>query len=332
MRVALVGATGETGTSVIDGLLKSSDGFVRTPTIHRPREFNADWSLQDLTALVRPSSLGKPAVEELKTRGVNVVSADLQGPQESLVRILKGIDVVISTIHYQALGDEIPLATAAKAAGVKRYVPCFFATVAPKGIMHLRDVKEDVLCHVQRLYLPYTVIDIGWWYQIALPRVPSGRFDYALLAPISYIFEGGETPIALTDVRDIGLYVAKIISDPKTINQKVFAFSECLTQNQVVKLVEKVSGEKVDSAKLSAKEIETSLSDIKRKDSDPVSQIQAMNEYWYSWGVRGDNSPEHAKYLGYLIAADLYPDLKGRSLETFVREVADQKARKVYSQ
>lgn len=88
---------------------------------------------------MRPSSLGKPAVEELKTRGVNVVSADLQGPQESIVRILQGIDVVISTIHYQALGDEIPLATAAKAAKVKRYVPCFFATVAPKGVMQLRD-------------------------------------------------------------------------------------------------------------------------------------------------------------------------------------------------
>lgn len=88
---------------------------------------------------MRPSSLGKPAVERLKARGVEVVPADLQGCQESLVRMLEGIDVVISTIHYQALSDEIPLATAAKAAGVKRYVPCFFATVAPKGIMHLRD-------------------------------------------------------------------------------------------------------------------------------------------------------------------------------------------------
>lgn len=111
--------------------------------------------------------------------------------------------------------------------------------------------KEDILSHVQRLYLPYTVIDIGWWYQIGLPRVPSGKYDYALLAPINSIFEGGETPIAMTDARDIGLYVAKIISDPKTINQKVFAFSECLTQNQVFKLVEKVSGEKIQSTKVS---------------------------------------------------------------------------------
>lgn len=84
-----------------------------------------------------------------------------------------------------------------------------------------------------------------------LPRVPSGRFDYALLAPINSIFEGGTTPIALTDARDIGLYVARVISDPKTINQRVFAFSECLTQNQIFNLVEKVSGEKVDSIKVS---------------------------------------------------------------------------------
>lgn len=47
--------------------------------------------------------------------------------------------MVISTIYYQSLSDEVFLANAAKAAGVQRYVPCFWATVAPRGIMQLRD-------------------------------------------------------------------------------------------------------------------------------------------------------------------------------------------------
>jgi hypothetical protein len=227
---------------------------------------------KDIIALMRPVSLGKPAVQELKRQGVKIVSADLQGPQDDIVKVLQGVDVVISAIHYQSLQDEIPLAYAAKVAGVKRYVPCFFATVGPRGVMHLRDKvsfsffvtrtrlrshllkisrqKEDILDHIQRIRLPYTVIDVGWWYQISLPRIPSGRLDYALLAPANTVLGGGNTPSALTDVRDIGLYVAKIISDPQTVQKKVFAFTETRTQNQICELVERLSGEKIEKAQV----------------------------------------------------------------------------------
>lgn len=70
---------------------------------------------------------------------MKIVPVDLYGSEESLVENLRGVDVVISAIHYQALDAEIPLSNAAKAAGVSRYVPCFFATIAPRGVMALRD-------------------------------------------------------------------------------------------------------------------------------------------------------------------------------------------------
>lgn len=104
--------------------------------------------------------------------------------------------------------------------------------------------KEEMLDHVQRLGLPYTVIDVGWWYQISLPRVASGRFDYALLSPIQFLLGGGEVPSALTDLRDVGMYVAKIISDERTLNKKVLAYTEVKTQNEIFELVEKKTGEK----------------------------------------------------------------------------------------
>lgn len=51
------------------------------------------------------------------------------------------MDVVISTIYGGSVLDEIPLINACKDAGVKRYLPCFFATVAaPKGALLLRDM------------------------------------------------------------------------------------------------------------------------------------------------------------------------------------------------
>ncbi|KAI9372265.1 hypothetical protein BJX61DRAFT_542887 [Aspergillus egyptiacus] len=311
MKVAIVGATGETGRSVVDGLLKAETSF-------------------DITALIRPSSLAKPAVQNLASRGVKIVSADLQGPQEALVDILKGVEVVISTIHYQSLTDEIPLSNAAKIAGVKRYVPCFWATVGPRGVMQLRDGKEEILDHVQRIGLPYTVIDVGWWYQISLPGVPSGRFDYALLFPQNSVFGTGDVTSAMTDIRDIGLYAAKIISDPRTLNKKVFAFTETKSQNEILALVEKLTGEKPVVTKVPAEDMELKLAEV-RKPGSGINQARASTEYSNSWGVRGDNSPEYARYLGYLIAEDLYPGLKGRSLESYIQEILAGKAAKVYS-
>ena len=77
-----------------------------------------------------------------------------------------------------------------------------------------------------------------------MPKVPSGRMDYALLAPVANVLAGGDIPSALTDLRDIGTYVAKIVNDPRTINKKVLAYTEVRTQNEVFGLVEKLSGEK----------------------------------------------------------------------------------------
>lgn len=88
---------------------------------------------------MRPSSVEKPATISLKERGIKIVPIDLGGKHDELVAALTGIDTVISAIHFQSLHNEIPLSNAAKQAGVERYVPCFFATIAPRGIMDARD-------------------------------------------------------------------------------------------------------------------------------------------------------------------------------------------------
>lgn len=94
-----------------------------------------------MVALIRPSSIQKPAVADLKRKGVTIIEADLSGPEAALTLALAETDVVISAIYGGSLMDEIPLINASKAAGVKRYLPCFFATVAPpKGALRLRDM------------------------------------------------------------------------------------------------------------------------------------------------------------------------------------------------
>ncbi|GJC82938.1 isoflavone reductase-like protein [Colletotrichum liriopes] len=316
MEIAIVGATGQTGSSIVDALLASD-----TPKF-------------SITALTRPSSLKKPAVLGLAKRGVKIAAADLDGPQADLEKTLAGVDVVISTIYGGSVLAELSLINASQAAGVKRYIPCFFATVAPpKGVLLLRELKEDVLNHIKKIKLPYTVIDVGWWYQVNLPRLPSGRIDYAVMETSDGIAGDGNVPIALTDSRDIGRYVARIISDPRTLNRMVFSYTEVVTHNQIYDLLEGLSGEKLERRYVPAEAIEASVAEAEAKHPSPDSidfVVLAQYQYWYSCGVRGDNTPENARYLGYLIAQELYPDLKGISLAAYTQEVLDGKGKRAY--
>jgi hypothetical protein len=60
------------------------------------------------------------------------------------------------------------------------------------------------------------------------------------------IIGGGDIPSALTDMRDIGRYVAKIIIDERTLNKMVFAYNTVITQNQIYNLMEEISGEELE--------------------------------------------------------------------------------------
>jgi hypothetical protein len=143
--------------------------------------------------------------------------------------------------------DQLKLVDAAAKAGIKRFVPCGFTTVCPPtGVMKLRDDKEEVYQRIWLQHLPYTIIDIGYWHQISWPRLPSGRVDYSLLIPNTTKYGDGDAPNLLTDKRDIGRFVALIIKDERTLNQKVFTYGDVLSQNEIFSLMEKKSGEKLE--------------------------------------------------------------------------------------
>lgn len=96
--------------------------------------------IQDVIALVRPASIHKPAIQRLGDKGIQIRKCDLKAPEEHLIEALAEIDVVISCVGPAEQQDQIPLAKAAKKAGVKRFIPCGFITVAPPGgVMWLRD-------------------------------------------------------------------------------------------------------------------------------------------------------------------------------------------------
>lgn len=77
-----------------------------------------------------------------------------------------------------------------------------------------------------------------------VPKVPSGRTDKAHSAYIDHRIVGdGNQKFALTDMVDIGAYVSQIISDPRTLNKRVFAYTEVMSMNEMWSVMAAASGE-----------------------------------------------------------------------------------------
>lgn len=71
---------------------------------------------------------------------MKIRQCDLTAPEDELAVALKGMDIVVSCVGPSDQHIQNGIATAAKAAGVKRFIPCGFITIcAPGGIMWLRD-------------------------------------------------------------------------------------------------------------------------------------------------------------------------------------------------
>ncbi|KAK0392852.1 hypothetical protein NLU13_2346 [Sarocladium strictum] len=309
LSVVVVGGSGETGRSIMAALLALPDQFT-------------------VTALARPSSVSNSVFQDFAKLGAIVKPADAQD-KDALVPVLTGADVVISCIQLYHAATQNPLIEAAHEAGVKRFVPSFWATACPPGgVMQLRDAKEASLNTIKALYLPYTVIDVGWWLQISIPLVPSGKLDSVVTAPAREIVGDGSARTAVTDQVDIGRFVARIIADPRTLNKQVFAYGQVTSQNDIFAAVERHTGETIPRTYLTAEQAEEIIgkaAEAIAANPEDISQVitRAVTEYKVSCGIRGDNEPGRARYLGYLDARELYPDLKTKSVDEFVKELVE---------
>lgn len=148
INVAIVGATGETGSSIVDGLLES--GAFVSQRKHVPafccrhdagppaHDANAQ-PTQHVKALVRPESLLKQRTLDLEKKGARVLPVDLTRSNSALLDALADVDTVIAAVGAFDYDVQYVLAEAAKKAGVKRFVPSSFTAVTPLGIATGRD-------------------------------------------------------------------------------------------------------------------------------------------------------------------------------------------------
>ena len=55
----------------------------------------------------------------------------------------------------------------------------------------------------------------------------------------------GSARLAITDIWDVGRYIARIIADPRTLNKSVFAYAEVQNLNGLYDVWDVIEGQKV---------------------------------------------------------------------------------------
>ncbi|KIW41828.1 uncharacterized protein PV06_05435 [Exophiala oligosperma] len=315
----VVGGGGETGRAIVEALLQDAHF--------------------EVTCSVRSPAAAHSALRTFRQQhGLKIVTANpLNDSVEYLASLLQGFDVVIVAVNAFSLSVQIPLIDASVKAGVKRFVPTNWGTPCPRGgIMDMRDEKEEIHDHIFRHRLGFTIIDVGTWYQVSFPRVPSGRLDYAAFDPSNEIYGDGETPNMLIDERDVGRITAQIIKDPRTLNKRVYCYGQILSQKEVGTIIRQKTGEELDLESVSAADIYDRIATARKayaaEPQDWMKQVQLCQAlYLPSKYLRGDNTPECSEYLGYISAHDLYPDFQYKAFEDFVDELLQGSVKKPYT-
>ncbi|OAL54750.1 NAD(P)-binding protein [Pyrenochaeta sp. DS3sAY3a] len=169
--------------------------------------------------------------------------------QKSLEEAFKGQDVVISTISGDGLALQKTIVDAAIAAGVKIIFPSEYGVdtslpIAAEAIPFLQ-TKIELLDYIKNRQdqISWTALVAGSLFDWGLDIPSFGGIDVAARA--ATIYDSGDVPYEATNVEQVGRAIAAALKQPNAIKNKyVYVNSFTVTQNQVVRGLEKATGNK----------------------------------------------------------------------------------------
>jgi putative NADH-flavin reductase len=247
-KVAIIGANGRLGPAVLHALV-SEKSFT-------------------ITVLSRSSSKSK------YTDSVHVTYISDDPPIEELVQIIQGQDALIVTTAGSESALQIRLADAAAQAGVRRFIPADFGSCdsnSPRALelMPLYREKQKVRQHLQELAsassLSWTSLVCGHFFDYGLK---SGLLQFDIDPRKARIFDSGETKWSATTIETIATAVVRVLQkEDETRNRMLYIQSFCITQIQVLKSLERITGQKWQVEHLDS---EKYIREMKREvDSNP---------------------------------------------------------------
>ncbi|WMV27641.1 hypothetical protein MTR67_021026 [Solanum verrucosum] len=300
-KVLIIGGTGYIGKFVVEASAKSGH-----PTF----------------ALVRETTISDPVkgkiVENFKNLGVTIIKGDLYD-HESLLKAIKQVDVVISTVGDAQLADQFKIVDAIKEAGnIKRFFPSEFAMDVDRIMNAVEPVKFTFVAQaktrraVEAAEIPYTYVSCNYFAGYFLPNLVQPGATAPPRDKV-IILGDGNVKAVFNEEHDIGTYTIKAVDDPRTLNKSLYIRppKNTLSFNELVAIWEKLIGKTLEKIYVPGEQI---LKDI----GTPVTLINYMLSVNHSTFVNGDHTNFEIEPSFGVEASEVYPDVKYTTVEEYL--------------
>ncbi|XP_058780739.1 phenylcoumaran benzylic ether reductase Betv6-like [Vicia villosa] len=274
-------------------------------------------------ALVRETTLSNPAKANLlnhfKTLGVNLVPGDLYD-HESLVKAIKEVDVVISSVRALQLADQVKIIAAIKEAGnIKRFFPSEFGTDVDRAhavepAKSAYETKAKIRRAIEAEGIPYTYVSSDYFagYSLATLAQP-GQFAPPPPKDKVFIYGDGIPKAVFNKEEDIATFTIRAVDDPRTLNKVLYIKppKNIYSFNELVALWEKKIGKTLEKSYIPEDKL---VKDIEAAHV-PINVVLAIN---HSIFVKGDHTNFVIEPSFGVEAFELYPDVKYTTVEEYL--------------
>ncbi|TFK47283.1 NAD(P)-binding protein [Heliocybe sulcata] len=170
-------------------------------------KLKASGSVSSLTVLTRSTASDNAVLEKVVKLGAQVTTVDYNA-HDSLVSALTGVDAVVSALGGYGHKAQYQLADAAKAAGVKLFLPSEWGLYSRGVTDGFYAAHDAVHKHLEKIELPYALFYNGMWSDMMFNpyagwNIPQGKIT---------IWGEGNTPITWTTRRDAARFVAHLLT------------------------------------------------------------------------------------------------------------------------
>jgi uncharacterized protein YbjT (DUF2867 family) len=299
-KILIIGGTGYIGKFIVEASAKSGH-----PTF----------------ALVRETTVSDPAkaklIDGFKSSGVTLIHGDLND-HGSLVKAIKQVDVVISTVGSLQIAEQTKIIVAIKEAGnIKRFFPSEFGNDVDR--VHAVEPAKSTFAtkaHIRRAIeaegIPYTYVSSNYFAGYFLPTL--GQPGLSAPPRDKVIIPGDGNPRAVfNEEHDIGTFTIKAVDDPRSLNKIVYIRppKNIYSFNELVSLWEKKIGKTLERIYLSEDEV---LKQI-QESPIPFNIIFGIN---HSVFVKGDHTNFEIESSFGVEASELYPHVKYTTVEEYL--------------
>eukprot|EP00262_Sarcandra_glabra_P020701 TRINITY_DN8393_c0_g1_i1.p1 TRINITY_DN8393_c0_g1~~TRINITY_DN8393_c0_g1_i1.p1 ORF type:complete len:311 (-),score=50.15 TRINITY_DN8393_c0_g1_i1:240-1172(-) len=275
--------------------------------------------------LIREGSLSDPAkskiIENFKNSGVTFLIGDIYD-HESLVKAIKQVDVVISTLGHGPgqLADQVKIIAAIKEAGnVKRFLPSEFGNDVDR--VHAVEpakstfaVKAQIRRAVEAEGIPHTFVSSNYFAGYSLSTLVQLGPSAPPRDKVTILGDGNPKAIFLFE-GDIGTYTIKAVDDPRTLNKILYLRppSNIYSFNELVSLWEKKIGKTLERTYVSEEELIKNIQEA----PIPLNVVLAIN---HSVFVKGDHANFEIEPSFGVEASELYPEVKYTTVDEYLNQ------------